>query len=152
MKNKNNFWIIILVIFLIIVLGSLIIYKNINSDTEVIKIMNIEKTDEIPKVASVEKIPDIKNLSHKLEVINHQLKYGREEILQLNCNIIQEIELNKYCLSEKNELDILNKAISWESVLHKWDDYILWFDCLSIYGNIWQEYCIKHQNVLKILQ
>jgi hypothetical protein len=92
--------------------------------------------------------PNIWDYLTKLEIINHQLIYWREDILSIDCSKFSDMEANKYCLDEKIEINLVSNSISWEQVLNKWDEYIVAFDCNTIYSDIWKKYCIEHQTIL----
>ena len=104
------------------------------------------------EVIKIEEITSISNNSTKLEIINHQLLYWREEILSLDCWNIPDLETKTYCIDEKDEKYRVSKSISWEEVLKKWDEYIMTFECDTIYSDIWKNYCIEHQNILSASQ
>jgi hypothetical protein len=65
--------------------------------------------------------------SLKLDIIDHQLKYGRESIIKLNCDLINDFDTKSYCNLEQKEIADIN--ITWENVLNKGDEYILTFNC-----------------------
>ena len=150
MNNKNLKKITIIIITMIMV--ALIIWimysTQFSNQTENITWeVIISSGSNIPENQTNIK-PNIWDYLTKLEIINHQLIYWREDILSIDCSIFSDIEANKYCLDEQIEINLVSKSMSWEQVLNEWDEYIITFDCDTIYSDIWKKYCIGHQTIL----
>jgi hypothetical protein len=51
----------------------------------------------------------------QLEITDYQLKFGRESIMEINCDLIDDFETKQYCIFEQSDINNIN--ITWESVL-----------------------------------
>ena len=149
MKKKYNIYIITIFILCIISIVSFFYIWYINklenkNDITVVGDSNyIENIDDrINEVI----ISNINEKSSKLEIIDYQLKFGRESIIEINCDLIDNIETKQYCSSEQSEINNIN--ITWESVLKQWDEYITTFKCDTLFSEIWKKYCLEHQTIL----
>ena len=146
MNNKtwNTIIKIILYVILIIVIIGSIYYASISQ-----KFDNTEKVDLWnDKLLETEVQDNGSDYQTKSDLINYQLEHWRNIILEIQCTGMQDIELLNYCKSEHTELLRIQNAVTWESVLNKWDIYISLFDCNIIEYEIWKEYCKEYKQTL----
>lgn len=149
MKKKYNIYIITIFILCIISIVSFFYIWYID------KIKNKYDIKAVDNVKDIENIDDnineiiiskINEKSSKLEIIDYQLKFGREGIMEINCDLIYDIDTKQYCILEQSEINNVN--ITWESVLKQWDEYIKIFKCDTLFSKIWKKYCLEYQTIL----
>lgn len=144
--NKKNSKHVNLVVFIILIMIIWIIYSIIYSE----QIIKKDSGDNISIITDIIEneviISKINEKSSKLEITDYQLIFGRESIMELNCDLIDGVETKQYCIFEQSDINNIN--ITWESVLKQWDEYITTFKCDTLFSEIWKKYCLEHQTIL----
>lgn len=144
--NKKNSKHVNLVVFIILIMIIWIIYSIIYSE----QIIKKDSGDNISIITDIIEneviISKINEKSSKLEITDYQLIFGRESIMELNCDLIDNVETKQYCIFEQSDINNIN--ITWESVLKQWDEYITTFKCDTLFSKIWKKYCLEHQTIL----
>ena len=143
MNKKKIKKITIMMIIVAVIIG--FIYNiQIWNKTENTNIIVATSTGNI--ILNIQEKTDILDTFTQLEITDYQLKFGRENIMEINCDLIDDFETKQYCIFEQSDINNIN--ITWESVLKQWDEYITTFKCDTLFSEIWKKYCLEYQTIL----
>ena len=142
MKKQHIFY-LVATLLIVLIIRYIVIHNSTPSNTH--SDITINTWDE-NRALSWEILSHDSNIE---DIKKLQTQFWPEVVMELECDILTTQEDKKYCDREKQFYTDLFNQVTWWSVVAKWSNYIMWFDCSQIFLPSWQKECSIFQQTFR---